>query len=179
MSEPVDLIDKRLFLQLRELKKLLDEGLLTKEEFDAQKEKLLHGGSNAPDLTNAQKLPAGNRRFEETDTDAAERQRIEKSLSGGGMGCLEIEPLVVNTILAFFLPFLWIPVIAFVVARIITHSKRNEARVALKANSLSIARAALDSAKTWNGIAMVASVILWGTEFIGLLLLLTGVSSLT
>ncbi len=110
--------------------------------------------------------------------DSTERHILEKRLSSlGHEGCLDIEPLVINVILAFFLPFLWIPVVVWIVATIVAHAKRSEARGALKANSVEVARASLDAAKTWYGIRFTASLALWGTEFYGIYLLLKGFAS--
>ena len=175
-------MQKNMADKLRELKGLLDEGLITQEEFDGQKTKLLNGGGQGEveDKTQVISVASSSLRHpENADLNVAERQDLEKRLSSmGGTGCMDIEPLVVNLILAFFLPFLWVPVVVWVVASIVAHSKRSEARGALKGNVIEVARSSLDTAKTWYGIRTVASFLLWGTEVYGVYLLVKGAAFL-
>lgn len=196
--------------KLRELKALLDEGILTQAEFNGQMAKLLEGvetpktsllpGEEGGSFAERREAAAGDGRPPAMDaggtavresreshppplpvgagSTASERQNLEKRLSSlGHGGCLDIEPLVVNVILAFFLPFLWIPVVVWIVATIVAHAKRSEARGALKANSVEVARASLDAAKTWYAIRFTVSLALWGTEFYGIYSLLKGFAS--
>lgn len=162
--------------KLRELKSLLDEGLLTQEEFNDQKAKLLDGKG---DSTAQAPLHAPSSSSAVAESNAAERQKLEKQLSAlGGYGCLDIEPLVVNSILAFFLPILWIPVAVWIIATFVAHAKRSEARGALKAQSIEVARMSFSAAKTWYGIRIAASLALWGTGVYGVYLLLKGAAFL-
>lgn len=181
MTEP---ISKDLGTQLREFKKLLDEGIISQEEFDAQKAKLLQGEGKALDsvISDAAKTPT-EQGFMSGDPYAAERSDMEKQLSSMGWascssGCVNIEPLVVNVILAFFLPLLWIPVALFILAAIVAVIKRSEAQGAIKACPIDAARASLATAKKWTVIKSFVCVALWLTEIMGFLQLVKGATSL-
>ena len=98
-----------------------------------------------------------------------EKQIAEMATCATPIG-LELQ--IATMFIACIYPAVWALVVFFYVTVCVAGAKRGAVRECLKNRDIAGAKAALDSARTWNGLMILAEIIMGGVEVWGIFQLL-------